>query len=124
MNLLYFSTEAVENFSKRRPLFFIAKAGFTVTKLVSPASLSTKIKELKPICIIVGEEEDLQAILDQKQTLPVLFLLKKRLNLYELSDKYIESETPVFVRYEDTPLPTLLETISLISSTDQMEVFS
>lgn len=110
--LVYYIPSA-ETISKRKHVLFLEKSGYLVHKCYTEEDLREYLESTSPVGLILTEEETLDKV-ENIHSVPVLLILKQEKNVSELIDKFAEVKYPIFFRYENDPINTILETVKLI----------
>lgn len=110
---LVYYTPSVEAISKRKHVLFLEKSGYLIHKCYAEEDLRGYLESSSPAGMILTEEETLDKV-ENIQNIPVLLILKQEKNVSELIDKFAAVRYPIFFRYENDPINTILETVKLI----------
>lgn len=120
-NIVYF-VPGIENVNKRKHLLFLQKNGFSLSKVTTKANLKEKVSSLKPISVIVNDEESLLESVDAIGETPVIVIAKNHKNVNDIMASLPEDmPNVIFFRSETDPLDTITETIRLILSMSNEE---
>jgi len=111
LEVLYYSPHGD---SVKKHILFLEQSEFTVTKVYTKVVLELKVNTLKPLALLLTDENQIIEILSTVGEIPIVVLTKMNRNIHEVTQNLPEVPNPIFFRSELDHIDTLYETLTLI----------
>jgi hypothetical protein len=111
--ILYYS-EAGTSLKRNIPVYLI-KEGFELYSISNVYDIDKALEEFHPNAILVHNDSD-AILLSRASALPILVVMETTSSSFEVNQTFKDIKNPVFIRYSNDSLDTILNTARLATT--------
>jgi hypothetical protein len=115
MSKILYYYESEDQPLKRNIPVYLSREGFDLYHISNVSEIDKALEEFKPKAILVHNESD-AVLLSRASKLPIVIVMEAPVNMYEVNQLLKDVLNPIFVRYANDSLDTILNTAKLATT--------
>ena len=112
--LLYYYEAGSPQLKRNIPVY-LSKEGFELYSITSVNEIDSALTEFQPQALLVNNESD-AILLSRASSLPIILIMENIVNTYEINLLFKDVINPIFIRYSNDSLDTILNTAKLATT--------